>query len=100
MSAEDPITDGLKNLGIKVEPREASPIEQILASGVGGIAGTAIGSMAGASWLGRAVLSLGGSLLGHILVTHRFVPDRPATDRPLTEGEDGEEGPSRWSDRR
>lgn len=71
MTQDDPVTDALKKLGVRVEPVEASPFKQMLASGLGGIIGSAIGAGLGMSWLGRALCSLGGSVAGQVAVTHR-----------------------------
>lgn len=91
---DDPVEDGLRKLGIQVEPREASALKQMVGSGLGGIAGSAIAAAVGAGWLGKALLSLGGSVVGHMVVTHRvtYAPPRRSGDEP--------EGPMRWSDRR
>lgn len=72
---QDPINKGLEQVGIKVEPREATAVEQMVASGVGGIAGSVIGSMAGLGWIGRALASLAGAVAGHLVITHRIVRD-------------------------
>lgn len=90
---DDPIEDGLKRIGLHVERREASQLEQMVASGLGGIAGSAFAAVVGAGWLGKALASLGGSVIGHIAVTHRV------TYEPLQRPE-APEGPMRWSDRR
>lgn len=82
----DPITDGLNKAGIPVEPREASAVEQMVASGVGGIAGSALAAMAGFGWLGKAVASLGGAVLGHVVVTHRLKCDDKASGSPRADG--------------
>lgn len=85
--AGDPISDGLRKVGLEVEPREASAVEQMVASGVGGIAGSALGAMAGLGWIGRSVASLGGAVLGHLVVTHRIKRDERAA--PLSPRADG-----------
>ncbi|MBX3468886.1 MAG: hypothetical protein KF878_18605 [Planctomycetes bacterium] len=95
MNGDDPIQDRLRRHGLHVERRESSQLRQMLFSGVGGIAGTAVAAAAGAGWLGRAVASLGGSVVGVLLATHR-VTYEPRDDRPV----DGPDDPRRWSDRR
>lgn len=92
---DDPLKDGLKKLGVHVEPREASVLKQMLGSGLGGIIGSGIGSAVGASWLGRGLISLAGSIAGHMLVTHRIVYEPRKTG-----GEPTPESPMGWSDRR
>lgn len=92
--SDDPVEDGLRKLGIHVERREASPLKQMIGSGLGGIAGSAVAAAVGAGWLGKALASLGGSVLGHIVVTHRV------TYEPTTRGDGEPEEPMRWSDRR
>ncbi|MCO5167826.1 MAG: hypothetical protein M9894_15890 [Planctomycetes bacterium] len=92
---DDPIRDRLQRHGIHVERREASQLRQMLFSGVGGIAGTAVAAAAGAGWLGRAVASLGGSVVGVLVATHRITYE-PVVPRDAREPED----PRRWSDRR
>jgi hypothetical protein len=93
MNGDDPVADALRPLGIEVERREAGPIESIIASGVGGMAGNLLGSAAGFGMIGRGVAAIAGSILGHLVVTHRIVPaPAPAPDGP--------ENPGRWSDRR
>ena len=93
LHADDPVADALRPLGIEVERREAGPIEQIVASGVGGIAGNLLGSVAGLGIIGRGLAAIGGSILGHLVVTHRVVP-------APTPAPDGPESPMKYSDRR
>lgn len=93
MPHDDPLSDALRPLGIEVERREAGPIEQIVASGVGGIVGNLIGSGLGLGLVGRGALGILGSIAGHLAVTHRVVP-------PPTVAPDGPESPMRYSDRR
>lgn len=86
--AGDPIHDALGKAGIKLEPREATAVEQMVAGGVGGIAGTALGMAAGWGWIGKALASLGGAIAGHLIVTHRVrfergpEPEAPAPQAP------------------
>lgn len=95
--SDDPVDEGLRRLGLHVERREASPLEQMVASGLGGIAGSALAAVVGSGWLGKALLSLGGSVVGHMVVTHR-VTYEPMARRDVAS--DAPEGPTRWSDRR
>jgi hypothetical protein len=90
---DDPLADALRPLGIEVEKREAGPIEQIVASGLGGIAGNLLGSAAGFGIIGRGLAAMAGSILGHLVVTHRVV------EAPTPEP-DGPGSPVRHSDRR
>ena len=86
--AGDPIRDALGKAGIQLEPREATAVEQMVAGGVGGIAGTALGMAAGWGWIGKALASLGGAIAGHLIVTHRVrfergpEPGEPAVPAP------------------
>ena len=91
---DDPLKDGLKKLGVHVERREATVLQQMLGSGLGGIIGQGIGLAVGASWLGRGLISLAGSIAGHMVVTHRVVYE------PKTGGDPAPESPMGWSDRR
>ena len=86
---KDPLNDVLGKAGIKVEPREATAVEQMVGSGLGGIAGTMLAGLAGAGWLGKALASLGGAIAGHMVVTHRFrmqPREEGLEDEPLPEG--------------
>lgn len=94
---DDPLTDGLKKVGVHIEPREATVMQQMLASGVGGIIGSAVGAALGLGLIGRGLTSLGGSIAGHLAVTHRVTYDPP---RRFVDGEPRPEGPAPWSDRR
>lgn len=92
-NGDDPVEGGLRTLGLHVERREASQLEQMIASGLGGIAGSAVGALLGAGTIGRALASLGGSVLGHILVTHRVTYEPPLR-------REAPDAHTPWSDRR
>jgi outer membrane lipoprotein SlyB len=78
---DDPLADALRPLGVEVERREAGPIESIVASGLGGIAGNLLASGLGLGIIGRGLASIAGSIAGHLIVTHRLVPPpAPAND--------------------
>jgi hypothetical protein len=83
MTQDDPIADALKKVGVHVERVEASPMKQMLASGLGGIIGSAIGAGLGMSWLGRALCSLGGSVAGQVAVTHKVTCDGDGQRQPM-----------------
>lgn len=93
MRNDDPIGEKLNEMGIPIERRDASPIEQIVAGGLGGMAGQLLGNALGCGVIGRSILSICGSIVGHVVITHR-VAERP---RPAAEGPPS---PSGWSDRR
>lgn len=93
---DDPIEDGLRRLGVHVERRDATPLQQMVASGLGGIAGSALAAVVGAGWLGKALASLGGSVLGHVVVTHHVTYE--PLQRPAGPSDAG--GPPRWSEPR
>jgi hypothetical protein len=82
MTNDDPIGEKLNEMGIPVERRDASPIEQIVAGGLGGMAGQLLGNALGFGVIGRSLFSIGGSIVGHLVVTHR-VAERP---RPAADG--------------
>lgn len=88
------VQGALRRRGVHVERCDASVTRQILASGLGGIAGQAFAQASRFGPLGVAISALGGSLLGHFAVTHRVHLD-PARDR-----DPGPESPMAYSDRR
>lgn len=96
LPSDDPLKDSLREHGIHIEPRPADPLQTMVASGVGGILGSLVANAIGAGWLGRAVMSLGGSVAGYLLATNR-VHLGDESGRPIA---DGPESPMAWSDRR
>lgn len=91
---KDPIVDALGKAGLELEKKpDVHPVTQMLAGGLGGIAGGHIGAMVGLGELGKALASLAGAVVGHIAATYdvRFA-DRHDPDRPRS--------PMAWSDRR
>jgi hypothetical protein len=94
MQPKDPLEEALEKVGIHLEKKpDVSPITQMLSSGLGGIAGSVVGGLAGLGPIGKAVSGLAGAVLGHVFSTYhvRLVP-------PKSEGET--ESPMAWSDRR
>jgi hypothetical protein len=89
-----PVQELLQPLGLAVEPREVGPIPHIIATGVGSLLGYSLMASARLGFIGCAVGSIGGAVLGHVAVTHRIVcaPRRERADRP--------ESPMAVSDRR
>lgn len=73
----DDLREALERRGVRVERREVGVVPQMVASGLGGIAGSALAHAAGAGWFGRALASLGGSIVGHLAATHRVRMARP-----------------------
>ncbi|MGE0709186.1 MAG: hypothetical protein AB7N76_19720 [Planctomycetota bacterium] len=78
---------------VYVEPREASAVHQIVASGLGSVLGRAAANAARLGPLGALVGMIGGACAGHFLVTHRFSLGGPRR-------RNDPESPARYSDRR
>jgi hypothetical protein len=95
VSPTDPVEDALHRVGVHLEKKpDVHPVTQMLAGGLGGIAGGQLGAIAGLGVLGRALASLAGAIVGHIAVTYDVRLERPDRD------EDGKDSPMAVSDRR
>ena len=68
----DVVVETFARFGVEVEKREGvDPLQQMIGSGLGGIAGTIVACSAGGGPITRALVSLTGAVAGHIFVTYR-----------------------------
>jgi hypothetical protein len=88
---KDPLEEALEKIGVKLERKDVTPVTQMIASGVGGIAGQVAGSAMRLGGIGTAILGLLGAVVGHVAVTYRIQLEKPAA--PRTEGQDAGHGP-------
>ena len=89
MKKTDPFEDALARVGLEAEKKDVTPVTQMIASGLGGVAGSVASGAAGFGPVGRAVGSLFGAVAGHIAVTYRIHRKAPAPEPQAA-----------WSDRR
>lgn len=96
---KDPLEAALEKVGVRLEKREdVNPLTQMIASGMGGIAGQVVGgSILKLGGVGRAVVSLMGAVAGHVAVTYRIRFEKPKTEEGHV---DRPESPMVVSDRR
>lgn len=88
----DPLEEALKKVGVRLEKKpDVHPVTQMLGSGLGGIAGSIAGGYLGLGVIGRALVSLGGAVAGHVAVTYNVRFGRESDDR---------DSPMAFSDRR
>ena len=97
---KDPLEAALEKVGVRLEKKDVSPITQMIAGGVGGIAGSVVGgSVLKLGAIGKAVASLAGAVIGHVVVTYRI-----HLEKPKAQGEEGQidqpDSPMSVSDRR
>jgi hypothetical protein len=94
---KDPLEEALEKVGVHLEKRDVSPITQMIASGLGSIAGSVVaGHFFHLGTIGKALASLGGAVAGHLAVTYRV-----QLEKPRDQGEaDRPESPMVVSDRR
>jgi outer membrane lipoprotein SlyB len=76
---KDPLEAALEKIGVRLEKKDVNPLTQMLASGVGGIAGQVVGGALKLGGVGRAVVSLLGAVAGHVAVTYRIHLEKPGT---------------------
>jgi hypothetical protein len=89
----DPFDDALHMAGVRLERKtNVHSVTQMLAQGLGAIAGGELGGLAGFGSLGRALSALAGAIVGHVAVTYDVKLERPER------GDD--RGPMAVSDRR
>jgi hypothetical protein len=77
---KDPLEEALEKIGVHLERKDVNPVTQMIASGVGSIAGTIAGSLLRFGTIGRAVTSLAGAVIGHVAVTYRISIEKPKAD--------------------
>jgi hypothetical protein len=97
---KDPLEEALAKIGVHLEKKDVNPVTQMIAGGVGGIAGSVLGgSVFNLGAIGKAVASLAGAVIGHVAVTYRIHLEKPAprSDEPISEPP---ESPMSVSDRR
>ncbi len=95
---KDPLEEALEKIGVKLERKDVNPMTQMIASGVGGIAGQVGGSALNLGTIGKALLGLAGAVAGHVAVTYRirFESPKAKDDEQI----DKPETPMAFSDRR
>ncbi len=94
---KDPLEEVLEKVGVHLEKREVNPITQMIASGLGSIAGGIVGGhFFHLGTVGKAITSLAGAVVGHVAVTYRFHLEKPRADGEV----DRPESPMTVSDRR
>lgn len=74
---KDPLEEALEKVGVHLERKDVTPLTQMIASGLGSIAGHVGGSLMGLGTIGKAVSSLAGAVIGHVAVTYRIHLERP-----------------------
>jgi hypothetical protein len=80
---KDPLEEALEKVGVRLEKKDVSPLTQMIAGGLGGIAGSVGGSLLGLGTIGKAIASLAGAVTGHVAVTYRVrLEKRGSTDAP------------------
>lgn len=78
---KDPLEEALEKVGVRLEKKDVSPITQMIASGVGSIAGHVVGgSLLHLGTIGKAVTSLAGAVVGHVAVTYRVRFEKPKAE--------------------
>jgi hypothetical protein len=75
------IKDALRAQGIEIEPREPTPVENLVASGLGSLGGQLVAKVLRFGWLGTGIAGVAGGALGLIAVRYR-ARWRPDQARP------------------
>ncbi|HZU99389.1 MAG TPA: hypothetical protein VFF73_21960 [Planctomycetota bacterium] len=88
---KDPLEEALEKVGVHLEKRDVSPVTQMIAGGLGSIAGSFLGGrFLHLGTIGKALASLGGAVVGHVAVTYRvhfeprkYVASPPPPESPM-----------------
>jgi hypothetical protein len=96
MRKKDPLEEALEKVGVHLEKKDVNPVTQMIASGLGGLAGNIGGSMLKLGFIGKGILGLAGAVIGHVAVTYRIHLERPKDEGEMA----APESPMPYSDRR
>ena len=90
MRKKDPLEEALEKVGVHLEKKDVNPVTQMIASGLGGLAGNVGGSMLKLGIIGKGVLALAGAVVGHVAVTYRIHLERPKDQDGMANGPEPE----------
>jgi hypothetical protein len=79
---DERMRERLREWGIHAEPRDTTPVRNIVYGGLGSMAGNVVARAAGLGFLGTGLASIAGVVAGHLLATNRITIDEPSGGEP------------------